>query len=226
MLMERTLACDVAKALRGMLPVGVVCAVNHIAGATAQLYPVEETAIAHALPKRIQEFKAGRSAAREALQALGKAPAPIPMAPDRSPRWPAGFCGSISHDHRIAAAIVARSGKRRSLGLDIEDAAPLDVSLIDTICTPLERERLNSSGRGREAKAIFSAKEATYKALYPLTAKLLDFHDISVTFSGPGRFNARLRVPAAPFARGDVITGRQSICARCLVTVVTIGQGD
>ena len=226
MLMERTLARDVEEVLQGMLPQSVACAVNDIAEATAQLYPVEETAIANAQPKRRQEFIAGRSAAREAFRALGAAAAPIPMAPDRSPVWPAGLCGSISHDQRIAAAIVARSSELRSLGLDIEDAAPLDTSVIDTICTPLERERLNSAGGSREAKAIFSAKEATYKALYPLTAKLLDFHDISVTFPAPGQFDACLCVSAAPFARGDVITGRQTIRAGCLVTVVTIGQGD
>lgn len=132
--------------------------------------------IAKAVPKRRREFAAGRRAARAAMAELGLPPAPIPVGSGREPLWPDGLVGSIAHCDTLCVAAVSQS--HQSLGIDIEEATPLPADLEDTICTPSERawlDTLPQETRGLAAKKLFSAKEAVYKAQYPLTGQVIRF---------------------------------------------------
>ena len=80
------------------------------------VYPEEIAAVSNAVPKRVSEFTAGRVAARLALKQLGAPAMSVPMAPDRSPIWPPGLTGSITHTHSACLAAVAWEREVRMLG--------------------------------------------------------------------------------------------------------------
>lgn len=155
----------------------------------------EIDAVAGAVPKRQLEFTAGRAAARAAMLQIGFPPAEIPMAQDRSPVWPEGLVGSITHCEGVCLAVVARTQTARGVGIDIEPETTLPPDLEEIVCTPAERVWLGaqpSDQRGLWAKHVFSAKESAYKATYPITQKLIGFSEMTVAFSPDGAgFEAR-----------------------------------
>ena len=189
------------------------------------LFPDELRAMAGATRKRRREFAAGRTAARMAMAQLSLPPVAIPMAPDRAPVWPAGVLGSISHDRQTCLAVVARATSGlRGLGLDIEPMDPLAADLWPEICRPAELDYLHRQppeNRGLWARMLFCAKEAAYKAHYPLTRTMTDFHALEVTLS-PSRFTARLCQPLPGFATGSELTGRLGLAGGAIVAGVTL----
>ncbi len=77
--------------------------------------------------------------------------------------------------------MAARSTDYQSYGVDVEPATALEPDLIDVICTPSERAWVaDQPNPGIAAKLIFSAKEAFYKAQYPLTGKVIAFDAVTV----------------------------------------------
>ena len=148
-----------------------------------QLFPEERTYIAGAIRRRREEFGTARVCARRALTALGVQDAALVPYPDRSPRWPKGIVGSLSHCPDLCMAAVTAAPHIYGVGIDIEIDEPLDYKLENMICTEGERNFVNSrsrSERGRISKLIFCAKEAVYKCQYPLTKTFLDFQDIEL----------------------------------------------
>ncbi|MBC7179870.1 MAG: 4'-phosphopantetheinyl transferase superfamily protein, partial [Roseovarius sp.] len=179
-------------ALRALLPERLALAASDPRAEATGLWPEEATAMARAVPNRRREFAAGRRAARNALATLGHAPAAIPMAPDRAPLWPEGVTGTISHGAGICLALLGRSEDWAGLGLDLEPALPLPEDTVATICTPAERETVTQDPSGLLSRHLFCAKEATYKAQYAQSRRLLSFHDLEVTFDASGDFSAEL----------------------------------
>ncbi len=150
---------------------------------TNSLFPEEEPAMARAVEKRRKEFAAGRTAARLAMQDLGIEPTAVPMAADRSPVWPAGLIGSVTHCDDLCIAVVSHKGARTGIGIDVELAEPLGTDNETVICTQIEREWLQTQSietRGLRAKEIFCAKESVYKALYPSIRRVLGFDEVEL----------------------------------------------
>jgi 4'-phosphopantetheinyl transferase EntD len=166
----------------------------------AALFPEERQHVQTAVPKRQAEFAAGRVGARRALARLGIPAAPLPANLDRTPRWPAGVVGSISHAEATCAVVVARASQLAGIGLDLESAAPLAPDLEGLIATPDELRRLDRAGtleRGRALKLLFSAKESFYKCQYTRTRTFLDFLDVELDLDRPtGTVSPRLVNPA------------------------------
>ncbi len=155
------------------------------------LWPEEEVAAMRMTRKRRNEFAAGRASARSAMADIGLPQTAIPMGPDRAPIWPFGLKGSISHCDRAAVALVSHGDQIQSLGVDIEEDHPLDRSIWDTVLTTEEQVGLAAypkSVRGIFAKQMFSAKEAVFKAQYPITKKFLSFRDVTLTKNRQGFF--------------------------------------
>jgi 4'-phosphopantetheinyl transferase EntD len=139
--------------------------------------------------KRRAEFGTARVCARRALAQLGYPPLPLVPNKDRSPVWPEGVVGSITHTRGYCAVIVAPSSAYTSLGVDAEQDKALTADLIEMICTPREREALVD----RDAVIFFAAKEAFYKCQYPLTQKYLGFQDVELDVDfARGTFAARI----------------------------------
>jgi 4'-phosphopantetheinyl transferase EntD len=167
-----------------------------------QLTPEESLAVERAIPARRLEFAAGRAAARVALSALGRNGVSIPMGTDRAPQWPSGIVGSISHGAGFAVAAVSRKEKVCAIGIDVEPNLPLPEDVLATVVGPADR---CESGMER---AVFCAKEATYKALFPLSGDIWDFGDLTIRLDPESeRFSAILSRAAGPIPVGSVLGG-------------------
>ncbi|MGZ3133657.1 4'-phosphopantetheinyl transferase family protein [Pseudomonas aeruginosa] len=130
--------------------------------------------------KRRREFLAGRLCAFHSLSEMGvDAEFPLP-AQDRLPIWPPGILGSISHCASVAVAMAAPASRFHALGIDVETLIDADVAQDIWHSVGRESERVclerNIPCRARSLTLLFSAKEALYKALYPLSRQYKDFH--------------------------------------------------
>ncbi len=195
---------DIAARLREILPNGVVLAesVEPLA-----LWPGED--LPGAVPTRLAEFGAGRSAARQALRGLGFAPVGIPMASDRAPIWPEAATGSISHCAGACLAVMGLTRDYRGLGLDIEPLQPLPAELWSTVLRPEEHKQINDlpqPQQGLQALRTFVAKEAAYKAQYPITRQIFDFQTLRVTWQYQS-LTAEFCSAVSPIEKGFQIQG-------------------
>lgn len=189
--------------------------------------PEEAAHLKGAIAKRQREFAAGRAMAREAMaQVTGASDArPILSGDDRAPIWPAGWQGSISHKSTLCLAVMGQSGAL--LGVDVEEDIPLAHNLIPTICSATEIAHIAGADEGALAKLIFSAKEAAYKAQYPLTRTVFGFHGLEMRLDLPAAaFEAVFTKAIGDFVVGDVLKGRFCKGQGHLVTGVTIGHSE
>jgi 4'-phosphopantetheinyl transferase EntD len=69
-----------------------------------------------------------------------------------------------------------------AVGVDVEPAEDLPPELIDMVATPAERNMIADVRFG--GRLLFVAKEAAYKAVYPLDRTFLMHHAVEVDFSG------------------------------------------
>lgn len=189
---------EVLRWLRGCLPEGVGFAARSIPDRTcrAGAFAAEERLIAGAVSRRRNEFRTGRELAREALAQVGCAPVAIPARAQRDPLWPQGFIGSITHSEHLALAIAASSGHVRALGIDLEQGPRLEERLIRLVCRADETAQAPEfAALGMDhAKLCFVAKEAVFKALFPLRRDMLGFDQVRITFDlSTGGFRTAVR---------------------------------
>ena len=125
---------------------------------------------------------AARIVARELLAQLGYPRVPLPREASGAPVWSAGIVGSLAHDDEVAVAAVGMRRDFTAVGIDVEPAKALPPDMLALIATPQELRKITDDPlRG---KLLFAAKEAVYKALYPLDRVFLEFHDIEVDLAG------------------------------------------
>ncbi len=175
-----------------------------------------------AVTKRKAEFLAGRLCATLALRSHGLTTSSIPRKPDRSPLWPIGFVGSITHVDGYAAAVVARANQYAILGLDLELIIPADqaVSIGSLVLGPTEQTLQPCHLDFQTFLTLaFCAKEALYKAIYPYTGRVLEFHDVLLKDLDETRVKLELardaRTPNLPqfsFSANYQIGGGECIC--------------
>lgn len=146
------------------------------------LLAVEAASIASPVPAVRRASGAARIVARSLLARLGHEGVAVPRSASGVPVWPAGIAGSLAHDDRIAVAAIGRQTEVGAVGIDIETATPLLSDMLALVATPRERESIGSDRlRG---KFLFVAKEAVYKAVYPLDGVFLEFQDIEIDPTG------------------------------------------
>lgn len=163
------------------------------------LFPEEELSIASAVEQRRRAFTTGRVCARRALVELGLAPVAIPLGKRGAPQWPDGVVGSITHCEGYRASAVAWTSTMLCVGIDAEPAGTLPEAVVRRVALDQEQFWLRELAVAHPAvpwdRLLFSAKEAVYKAWYPLTGKWLGFLDVLITFHQDCTFDARLLVP-------------------------------
>lgn len=146
--------------------------------------PEEEPLIARSVVKRRNEFITARYCARIALGELGWPPVPILKGDKGEPCWPDGVVGSLTHCAGFRGAVVGRSSVVRSVGVDAEPHDVLPDGVLGAISLGAERRELAALPGGLHwDRILFCAKEATYKAWYPLTKRWLGFEDAHTTFA-------------------------------------------
>ncbi|PZG08235.1 4-phosphopantetheinyl transferase [Micromonospora craterilacus] len=215
--------------MRDLLPPTVAVAVADPDDWVGQLHAAEAACLGdRAVASRRRDFTAGRACARRAMAALGLPPVAVPAAADRSPVWPPGLVGTITHTRGYCAAAVARDSEIRSVGMDAERHKELSPGVRRLICLPEEEERCGRLPPGVSWPAVlFSAKETVYKIWHPLVGTWLDFHDALVELDpDAGTFTARIapaRVDAATVSHPPaLITGRFALDADLVRTAATL----
>ncbi|HLL67792.1 MAG TPA: 4'-phosphopantetheinyl transferase superfamily protein [Micromonosporaceae bacterium] len=165
----------------------------------APLHPAEERNVERAVDKRRREFTTVRACARQALHALGHAPAPILPGPGGAPQWPAGVVGSMTHCDGYRACAVAARTDLAAIGIDAEPHQPLPDGVLSLVSLPVERASLEHLSARRPDvcwdRLLFCAKEAVYKAWFPLAERWLGFDQAVVALDPDGTFTAELLVP-------------------------------
>ena len=99
------------------------------------------------------------------------------------PSWPDPFVGSITHTKQFAWAVVGFQADLLGIGVDCEQIVSrrtsLDIS--ELVATRDELDLIQSKFDFETSLTLcFSAKEAVYKTINPITNWPIDFRDLSV----------------------------------------------
>ena len=91
----------------------------------------------------------------------------------------------------------------RSVGIDAEPHGVLPDGVLNAISLPVERYEIGALPGGLHwDRILFCAKEATYKAWFPLTERWLGFEDAHITFDvDADRGQRQLRVARSSSTR-------------------------
>jgi 4'-phosphopantetheinyl transferase EntD len=118
----------------------------------------------------------------------------IGRGPGGEPVWPSGIVGSISHSGDLAIALVGRRQDYVGLGIDVEQLARgPSLRAARLVCRPIEMDWVLAGSGTERLGMLFSAKEAVFKAVYPINQVWLGFADAELTWlPDHGRFEARL----------------------------------
>lgn len=162
------------------------------------LLPEERVYIKNSIIKRKREFAAGRLLARHLLNNLGFPDRPLMMDDEHVPVWPTGIKGSISHcdDLCMVALFDSFNSKTKNIGIDVEKNKPIERDIWNLISTEEEIERIsrNKHLEGQVIQFLFSAKEAVYKCLFPITRKPLEFRDVRILMDNQNKnFSVEIR---------------------------------
>lgn len=209
-----------------MLPSGTHCVEMHSSsvnlGRYYDLHPVEQQLVEKAVDRRKADFGDSRWCAHEAMRHFIE-DEPIMRGERGMPVFPEGVTGSLTHTDGFRAAIVGRSSRWRSLGIDAEPADSLPEGVFNAVARPEEQRRLRRLARteGIEFldKVLFSAKEATYKAWFPLTRRFLDFDQADIDIRPNGTFTSYLLTRPVPV---PFIEGRWAVRDGFVVTVAGV----
>ena len=165
------------------------------------LHPLEKSLASQAVNARKAELGDARWCAHQALGEVG-APAgePILRGERGMPLWPEGFTGSMTHTEGLRAAVAAPLTTVRSLGLDAEPNEELPAEVLPMIARSGELLQLAELRPQVSApdRLLFCAKEATYKAWFPLTHRWRGFEDAEISLRSDGTLIAYLLVRPTP----------------------------
>jgi 4'-phosphopantetheinyl transferase EntD len=117
----------------------------------------------------------------------------------------------MTHCAGYAAAAVGPADRVSAIGIDAEPDASLPEGVLEVVATATELERLahHASAPGAPCwdRLLFSAKEAVYKAWFPLVGEWLDPQEAEVRLQADGgTFTATL------LREGLVVDGRPVSC--------------
>lgn len=195
---------SLAQALAAVAPKGVRTGCRTIReGDDAHLLPEEARSIPARQPAMRRASGAARWIAHRLLADIGIANVAIARAPSGAPIWPAGIMGSLAHDDDMAVAAVARIADISSLGIDVEPALPLPDDILALVATAADR----MDDQPLAGRILFAAKEAVYKAVYPLDRQVLGYEDIAVDLKA---------------GRATTTTGRSASLSYCVAPHVVV----
>lgn len=192
--------------------------------------PEEEELIARSVAKRRNEFVTVRHCARLAMRDLGVPPSPILKGDKGEPQWPEGVVGSLTHCEGYRSAVVGDSTAVRSVGIDAEPHGALPDRVLEAVSLPAERQEIAALPEHLHwDRILFCAKEATYKAWFPLTGRWLGFEDAHITFGVDaggtgGAFVSRVLIDPAARTGPPLIelAGRWSVASGLALTAIVL----
>lgn len=196
--------------LKNILPEAATCGFDILA--RLKVAPPADLAAAQAA-RRHAEQQASEECVRRLLLDLGYSPAPVSHGGGGERVWPEGMVGSLTHKGTIVLGAASRTTRIRALGIDLEFWQPEDVDLASTVASEGLPEALPAP---MAAALAFSAKEALFKAQYPLTRRLLEFEDIPLSWTATRRtpitVTAACKALPSYMIRG-IVKGTAIVCA-------------
>ncbi len=176
---DASLSAQLKAAMVAMAPIGVRVGCRTIReGDENHLLPQEARSIPSRQPMMRRASGAARWIARGLLADMGLNDVAVLRGSSGAPVWPHGITGSLAHDDDMAVAAIAPLSHIASLGIDVEPALPLPDDVLALVAMPADRT--DTTDRHLAGRILFSAKEAVYKAAYPLDREVLGYEDITV----------------------------------------------
>jgi enterobactin synthetase component D len=187
--------------------------------------------INRAVQSRRAEFLLGRICAREAVRSIDPYfNGPIDLQNDRSPRWPSGTLGSITHCTHVAAAAVCATTVASGIGLDVicrltpalaKELAPVILHPEEFAYEYVYCETKFSWFVG----LVFSIKESLFKALYPSSKTYFDFKDARLVSLDENKQKYSLRLERSLnniWGEGSVFQGEYLESKGHLLTLILV----
>jgi len=191
-----------------------------------------ESYLADRLPRSNgrSEFAQGRACLHGLLEEMGETQK-VGSADDRSPIWPDGFVGSLSHSDAWIWGCVARETDLVSIGIDTELIASVATrqDVEDTVATDSEWSLVRQSGLTLEETftLVFSAKESFYKCWHPLVKTYFDFFDVEVVALTPSTLSLKTLSTHPGFGSGpSVLKVHYSKHHSSIFTATWMEEGD
>jgi enterobactin synthetase component D len=196
--------------VRRGLPVRVGVGVRRVSdGVVPALWAGENELLGErAIERRRVYFALGRAAARDALAGLGIEGVAIGRGPAGEPVWPDGIVGAITHAGDTVISLVGSKTEYAGLGVDVEELARgPSARAARLVCRPTELAWADVESGTRRLSMLFSAKEAVFKAVFPIERAWLGFADAELTWVAERRgFDARLlKSGGAQYPVGSVV---------------------
>jgi 4'-phosphopantetheinyl transferase EntD len=214
-----------------LMPAGVASRETTEDAPESTMFPEEAAHVGKAVDKRRREYATVRNCARLAMADLGLPPVPLLTGERGAPRWPDGVVGSMTHCAGYRAAVVALSSTVHTVGIDAEPHDTLPEGVENAIALDEERAMLTRLAAADPGihwdRMLFCAKEAVYKAWFPLTRKWLGFEEALITLTPDGTFEARLLVPGPVVAGAQVagFSGRWLVGDGLIITAIALPVG-
>jgi 4'-phosphopantetheinyl transferase EntD len=130
---SETTVAAMQRFLHAELPPGCVGAIRAIREDDDRCLTAAEPSLGRSIDRARRASGAARDLARTLADSLGAARIEILRQPSRAPSWPPELVGSLAHDARYAAAVVARAGSVAGIGIDVEAPEALEPSALADI---------------------------------------------------------------------------------------------
>lgn len=163
--------------------------------------------------KRVNDYVAGRFAAHQAIANHSSCHSKlhsqnVTRHENGMPCWPGPFVGSITHTEKFAWAVVGLQSELAGIGVDCEQVVSRRTSLeiSELVATRNELDLLQTKfGLEAALTLCFSAKEAVYKSLNPITNWPIDFRDLTVTAFSESALKIQLQPSQFDYAKTIVV---------------------
>lgn len=190
--MSATVATDVGIALRRLLDdaghTDLWCGARAIAD--EPVHPGEQALYVGVSSSVRRATSTGRALARELLRNMGVVPGPMLRRVGGQCAWPTGMVGSIAHDDDVAVCVLSGGGVNVAFGVDVEPALPLPAEIVpDVACHPAERAFVADDPVA--ARQLFCAKEAVFKACFPVDELFLEHADVELLTAAGNQLTMR-----------------------------------
>jgi enterobactin synthetase component D len=178
------------------------------------------------------EFRMARHLAATLLKEVGSPDTFVGVAQDRSPIWPRGFTGSITHTSQLVGVAIGRLNAVRGLGIDAERIANAEeASNIESVCLNQTEEDICTMCVDKRVAVTlcFSAKESFFKCLHPITKTFFDFADAEITKLDFERGEIGIRLLRDlnwEFQRGFALVGHFGLYADHILTSFEIAHSQ
>ncbi len=135
--------------------------------------------------KRQKEFLAGRYCIFEAAKTFNINLSVLAMSTKGAPIWPKELVGSISHTKGFVIGVVGLKKHFKSIGIDTEEiiGEPKYPVIEKNILTSSDYQFINNhknQSKNELYTLIFSAKEALFKLIHPLTQNYFGFQEAHI----------------------------------------------